>query len=129
MASNELYVGFSVPFARDEAGKAADVRRIDRLVRELTAALPVGATIDDDARTTLRSRQPYLRGSVSSGAAKKEKFEEAWELLLRLAPSRTCGVRLGVGKPLEPVFVLEREAQTVARRRKARTARELLYSR
>lgn len=131
MDSEQLYIGFSLPFSRDgQNSDLADTRRIDRLVRRLTEILPVGAKLDDDARNTLRSRQPYARGTVLSTVLEdREAFEPTWQLLLSEAPSALSGVKLGVGEADEPLLFLEREPQAIARRRKAKTPRHLLYGR
>lgn len=130
MDSSQLYIGFSLPFARDGEAQVADVRRIDRLVRRITETLPVGAKLDDEARVTLRSRQPYARGTVLASVLEDEDaFTDTWQLLLSEAPSGMAGVKLGVGDAEEPLLLLEREPQAIARRRKAKNARQLLFGR
>ena len=116
--TDNLFIIFSAPIEKNS---------IDLIVRQITAALPLGCTLSDNARRSLATGpQPKIVGLASSKLEEKD-FLEAFEIACFHAREE-IGVRLVVEQNKKARISLKRDGQIIrARKRKIISAEGLLY--
>ena len=121
--SEIFYIGFSTP--------VGDEKAIDRLVRKITAALPLGVTLNKSNRARLlRDPQPSIIGEVADNGLIAEDFDEVFRVICA-SIDKDIGVKLVVGligqEGTPRVEIIRKPRVVRAKPAPKRVASDLLY--